>query len=110
MKSGRLDHFFSRAGTWLSTRLANKRQYRFCRTIAIFFDEQSLQIATARNFCHLSRLLDITKIYIPKSLDTPEKRWNFISHELKKYVAQFKSGRTRFVLGVGGSESAFRTI
>lgn len=87
-----------------------KKSYRFGRTIAIFFDDNSVQFATAKTFYHHTRLLNVTKVYIPKSYDSEEKRRNFLVTQVNRYINEFRRPLTRFILGVGGSESAFRLI
>jgi len=95
---------------WVNKRLKIGKPYRFGRTIAISFNEHSLQLVTAANIWHKIKLLDITKIYIPQSCDTEEKRRNFIYPEINKYIKQYGTYLTRYVLGVGSSNSAFRII
>jgi Tfp pilus assembly PilM family ATPase len=87
-----------------------KRRYGFGRTIAIYIDEFSIQFAVVKRFWHITRLLNVTKVYIPSNYDAREKRENFITAEINDYVSQYRRRMTRFVLGVGGPESAIRTL
>jgi len=87
-----------------------KRRYGFGRTIAIYIDDFSIQFAVVKRFWHITRLLNVTKVYIPSNHDTREKRENFITAEIDDYVSQYRRRMTRFVLGVGGPESAIRTL
>jgi Tfp pilus assembly PilM family ATPase len=91
-------------------RLMLKERYRIGRTIAILLDESSLQMAAARRFWHLSRLINVTKVYVPQMYDTKEKRRNFLIDRINEYVKEFGSSLTRYVLGINGSESVFRII
>jgi Tfp pilus assembly PilM family ATPase len=96
--------------TWVTKRLKLRKPYRFGRTIAISFYEHSLQLVTAANIWHKTKLLDVTKIYIPRSCDTEEKRRSFIFMEINKYIKRYGTRLTRYVLGVGSTDSAFRII
>ncbi len=95
---------------WLAATLKTGKKFRFGRTIAISFGENSIQLATARNIWHRNRLLNVTKIYIPQSYNSEEKRRNFIVMEIERYVTQYGKSLTRYVLGIGSSDSAFRII
>ncbi|MCX6827333.1 MAG: PilN domain-containing protein, partial [candidate division Zixibacteria bacterium] len=94
----------------LAERLHFRRRYGFGRTIAILMDEQSLQLATAQRLWHKTRLLDVTKVYIPSTNDSPEKKQNFITAEIDRYTQEHRHWITRYILGVGGSESAVRIL
>ena len=87
-----------------------KRQYRIGRTIAIFFDENSLQLAAASCFGGRPRLLNIAKIYIPETCQSEGERYGFLVQEIGKYVREFGRPLTRYVLGIGGQETTFRII
>jgi hypothetical protein len=91
-------------------RLRLNRQYRTGRTIAILFDDDSLQMATARHFWNISRLIDVTKIYVPGTCNTSEKRADFYIEKISEYVKEFRSPLTRFILGISGPDSIFRVL
>jgi len=95
---------------WMRSKLKIGRHIRFGRTIAISFNENSIQMATAVNLWHRSRLVNVTKIYIPGSYNTEEQHRNFTVLEINKYIKQYGTRLTRYVLGVGSPDSAFRTI
>jgi len=95
---------------WFRNTLKTGKKFRFGRTIAISFNENSIQLATAWNIWHRTRLLNATKIYIPRSHVSKEKRRNFVVTEIGRYVEQYGTRLTRYVLGIGSSDSAFRVI
>ncbi|UCD94959.1 MAG: pilus assembly protein PilM [Candidatus Zixiibacteriota bacterium] len=94
----------------VARRLGLNERYRIGRTVAILFDENSLQMATARRFWHQSRLIDVTKIYLPRTLDTSEKRTSFLIDRITEYVKEFERPLTKFILGISGPDSVFRVI
>ncbi len=110
MRKANNKKWISDLAAWLRTELITGKHYRFGRTIAVSFNENSIQMATARNIWHRAKLLNVTKIYIPRSYGTEEKRRNFIVLEVNKYIEQYGTRLTRYVLGVGSSGSAFRAI
>lgn len=87
-----------------------KRRYGFGRTIAIVIDDQSLQLAAARQLWHRCRLLNVTKVYIPSAYSGQEKRENFITSEIMRFVREYGGKNARYVLGIGGQESAIRLL
>ncbi len=87
-----------------------QRRLGFFRTIAIVIDNSSIQLATGQRFGHLSRLIDVTKIYIPTFQNNEEIKRNFIISEINKYIQKYERPYTRFILGVSGPETIFRTI
>lgn len=94
----------------LFKKLGPRKHFGFGRTISILIDDQSIQLVTSRRIWNKSRLLDVTKIYIPSSYDTLEKRQDFITGEVEKYIHEHRSMFTRFILGVDGVESAVRVL
>lgn len=94
----------------VARRLNLKRSYRFGRTISVFIEDNSVQFATVRWFGYLPRLLDTTKVYIPKSFKSEENRRQFIVPEIDRYIREFGRRSTRYILGVGGAGTAFRII
>ncbi len=90
--------------------LKSRRHLGFGRTIAILIDDQAIQMATTQKYWNRSRLLDATKIYIPPSHNTAERRKNFISGEIDRYIQEHRRLLTRFVLGVDGPETAVRVL
>ena len=90
--------------------LTYKGRRRIGPTIAIHFDQSSLQFATVHQTLFKSRLIDISKTYIPRSFKNDEERRNFIAGEIKEYAAKFGTPGTRYILGVGGPKTAFRII
>ncbi len=97
-------------GKRLQNGLVLKKHYGFARTIAIHLEQNSLQFATARRAFHKTKLLNVSKVYIPSASDSDEERQSFISAEIDKYIHEYGSRFTRYVLGVGGSESALRIL
>ncbi|SYZ72510.1 hypothetical protein TRIP_C20625 [Candidatus Zixiibacteriota bacterium] len=87
-----------------------KRRLGYHRTIAILVEENAIQMATAQHVGHKSYLLNVNKIYIPSSLSGDEKRQDFITGEIDNYIHEHKGLWTRYVLGVGGAESAVRIL
>jgi len=91
-------------------RTNSARDYHFGRTISVIFDDYSIQLATASDFIGRTRLVDVTRIYIPSSLTSDEARRSFLISEISQYIEQHRGFMTRFVLGVGGADSALRRI
>nr|MBN2277692.1 pilus assembly protein PilM [candidate division Zixibacteria bacterium] len=87
-----------------------KKQIRFGRTITIFLDNNALQLATAKHYGYRSCILDVNKIYIPQTPVSEDDRRRFLGEEINRYIKTHKGILTNYVLGVGGSESAFRLI
>jgi len=109
----RISGFYLKAARHLRSLMKRadlRRCYRFGRVMAVIFDESSIQLATARKVLHKTKLLDVTKIYVPRSLDSETSRKEFIVTELDNYIKEFKTPFTRLILGVGGPESALRHI
>lgn len=107
--AGLIKRFCSRHGSLCRGSIL-KRRYSFGRTIAIVIDDQSLQLAAARQTWHRSRLLNVTKAYIPSAYSGQEKRENFITSEIMRYVREYGGKKTRYILGIGGQESAIRLL
>ena len=55
-------------------------------------------------------MIDVTKIYVPASIKDEEVGRNYIVNEINKYIHKFRNPFTRYILGVGGPESIFRTL
>ncbi len=83
---------------------------RFGRTIAVHFDQSFLQFAVAQQTLFHSKLIHISKEYLPRSLKTEEDRRSFIIKEIREYIKRFGTSSTRYVLGIGGPKTAFRII
>jgi Tfp pilus assembly PilM family ATPase len=98
------------AGLFQSCLKGLKWRFGFGRTIAILVEENAIQMTTARRIGIKSYLLNINKIYIPSSISPREKRQDFITAEIDNYVREQKGFRTRYILGVGGAESAVRIL
>jgi Tfp pilus assembly PilM family ATPase len=91
-------------------RLANKKQYKFGRTIAIIIGDYSVQMAVVRHFWNKSHVLNINKVYIPSTIGTAEKRQDFITGELNRFIQEYGRRSTRYILGIGGQESVIRIL
>jgi Tfp pilus assembly PilM family ATPase len=110
MQNRQLKKLILRFPEWVYAKFKKGRHLRIGRTIAITFNENSIQLATVRNLLHKSKLLNVNKIYIPGSYNTEESRRNFIVREINKYIKQYGTYLTRNILGVGSADSAFRAI
>ncbi|HDL04729.1 MAG TPA: hypothetical protein ENH25_11440 [candidate division Zixibacteria bacterium] len=82
---------------------------RIGRTIAVYIDDNSLQFAVTRQTIFGSKLVHVSKIYIPRSLKD-EKRHEYIINKIKEYTGKYDTKSTHFILGVGGPKTAFRII
>ncbi|MFH2035795.1 MAG: pilus assembly protein PilM [Candidatus Zixiibacteriota bacterium] len=80
------------------------------RTISIRFDHSSLQLVAVKKSFKSTKLLNVTKIYIPKTCTTEEKCNEFITVEINRYIKQYRTKNTRYVLGISGQETAQRNI
>jgi Tfp pilus assembly PilM family ATPase len=85
------------------------RTFYFGRTIALNIIDEYLEMATAAKFGFLSRLLDITRLKLPQ-FKTEKDRLGYISLEIDKYCSRFGGPFTRYIMGVGNAETAFRII
>jgi hypothetical protein len=87
-----------------------KMPLAFGRVIAILVDDYAIQMATSARFWNRSRLIDVTKIYIPSTLSEPQKRREFIGYEINQYIREHKRPFTRYVLGVDGEDTVVRIL
>ncbi|MEW5925035.1 MAG: hypothetical protein AB1746_13705 [Candidatus Zixiibacteriota bacterium] len=90
--------------------LIHRGRRRIGRTVAVHFDHSSLQLAAIHQTIFKSRLIDISKEYIPPSLKSDEERRNFIANGIREYIGRFGTPGTRYILGVGGPKTSFRII
>ncbi|MCP4706576.1 MAG: pilus assembly protein PilM [candidate division Zixibacteria bacterium] len=67
-------------------------------------------MATVQRLGFFSRLLDVTKIYIPASIKNDDAGQNFITNKINDYVIKFGRPLTRYILGAGGQETIFRML
>jgi len=86
------------------------RRLSFLRTISLVIDPDSIQMATVQKLAFYSRLLDVTKIYIPASIKDEEVGRNFIINKINDYVKKYRRPFTRYILGAGGQETIFRML
>jgi len=94
----------------LGESLFSKGNMTIGQTIAIYFDQNSLQFATARQTLRGSKLIHVTKSYIPRNFKDDEEHRQFMVGEIKNYVNQYGTTSTRYILGVGGPQTVFRII
>jgi len=87
-----------------------RRRLRFGTCISIYYDDSTLQLATAKCAGLRLTLHDVTKIYIPNDIHTEEARRKFLYNEIGLYTRQHGGRSNRFVLGMGGSKLAFRQL
>ena len=87
-----------------------KRRLSFLRTISLVIDTDSVQMATVQKLGFFSRLLDVTKIYIPASIKNEEVGRNFITNKINEYIKKYSRPLTRYILGAGGQETIFRML
>lgn len=87
-----------------------RRRLGFLRTISLVIDPDSVQMATVQRIGFFSRLLDVTKIYIPASIKDEEVGRNFITNKINEYVKKYGRPFTRYILGAGGQETIFRML
>ncbi len=87
-----------------------RRRLSFLRTISLIIDPDSIQMATVQKFGFVSRLLDVTKIYIPASIKDEEVGQNYITNKINEYVKNHGRPFTRYILGAGGQETIFRML
>ncbi|UCD17662.1 MAG: pilus assembly protein PilM, partial [Candidatus Zixiibacteriota bacterium] len=80
------------------------------RTIAILIEDNAVQLAAVRRSLTRTRLIDVTKIYIPSAYSTDETRQAFINAEITAYIREHGRFKTHYILGVAGSDTALRTI
>ncbi len=109
METTGLPDFFGGLSALLK-KLRLRKHFGFGRTISILIDDHAIQMVTSQRLWSKSRLLDVTKIYIPSSYDTFEKRQDFITAEIEKYIHERRRLLTRFILGVDGVETAVRVL
>jgi len=83
---------------------------RLGHSIAVYFDQNSLQFATAGHTLWGDKLLHVTKTYIPRSFKDDNGLRDFILGEIKNYIDKFGTPTTSYVLGVGGPKTAFRIL
>jgi Tfp pilus assembly PilM family ATPase len=100
--SGQMRHYWCH--------LVDKMHYKFGRTIGIIIGDYSVQMAAIRHRGSRSRVLHANKVYIPSSYNTIEKKQDFITAELNRFIGRYGSRSTRYVLGIGGPESAIRIL
>ncbi len=86
------------------------RLYTLGRTISIILNYDSIEMAAARKIIGRPQLLDVSKIYLPRTLDSDDRRRDFIVVEINRFIKDHKGLITRYILGVGGSTSALRNI
>jgi len=87
-----------------------KQKLNWGRTISIRFDNTSLQLVTIKKSIKSVHLIDITKTYIPKTYNTLDRQKEFISIEISRYVKQFGTKYTNYILGISGRETVQRII
>lgn len=87
-----------------------KRLYLLGRTISIILNDDSIEMAAAQKMFSVPQLLDVTKIYLPHTLDSDDRRRDFITVEINRFLKDHKGWVTRYILGIGGSASALRNI
>ena len=93
----------------LAASIKNLARTRIGRTIAVYFDDSALQFAVTRQTIFGSKLVHVTKIYIPRTLKD-EKRRDYIINQIREYSGKYETPSTHFILGVGGPKTAFRII
>ena len=87
-----------------------RRRLGWGRTIGIFIELDGLQLATAAQFFTGGKLLDTRRILLPKKIHSENERRTFFLETINQYINKFGRGRTRYLLGVEGQETAFRLL
>lgn len=87
-----------------------KRRLGLLRTISLVIDPDSVQMATVQKLGFFSRLLDVTKIYVPASIKNEEVGQNFITNRINEYIKKHNRPFTRYILGAGSQETIFRIL
>ncbi len=87
-----------------------KSFFQFGRHLSFSLTKTSIQMAAVSHIFYKVKLIDASKIYIPKSLNTDEKRNSFINNQVSSYIKEFGGIFPKISIALTGKSTAFRTF
>ena len=79
-------------------------------SVAIQLDANSFQYCVAKKSPFGTKILDYSKIYLPKDKRTKENRQEFLSSEISHLVESFPPCKAKYTLVVDGENAVFRVF
>ncbi len=103
----------SKTGTKPKNRIAAKpplKNHRFGRTIAVTVTDNAIILATQSRSLFRSRLINTKRVSVPPDLSGQDARQAFFNNAIGEYIKKYRRPMTKFVMGVGNVDCAFRII
>ncbi len=102
-----------KSGTKPKKRIAVKpplKNHRFGRTIAATVTDNAIVMATHSRSIFRSRLINVTHVPVPSEISGEDARQAFFNITIAEYLKKYRRPMTKFVMGVGNVDCAFRVI
>ena len=86
------------------------KNHRLGRTIAVTVTDNAIVLATHSRSIFRSKLINVTHVPIPPEISGEDAHQAFFNNTIGEYLEKYRRPLTKFVMGVGNVDCAFRVI